>query len=152
MVVSWINRSLTTHLAQSTVYIDDARALWLDLQDRFSRGNHFRISDILQDIHSMRQGDRNVSTFFTDLKTLWEELDSLRPTPSCMCNSPCSCNLSSQMSVQRDNKCVICFLKHLNDSFNIVKIQILLMDPFSSITKTFGLVTQQERKISDTTS
>lgn len=81
MVVSWINRSLTTHIVQSTAYFDDARSLWLDLLDRYSKGNHFCISDILQDIHSMKQGDRNVSTFFTGLKTLWEELESLRPTP-----------------------------------------------------------------------
>lgn len=56
------------------------------------------------------------------------------------------------MSVQRDNEYVICFLKGLNDSYNTVKTQILLMDPLPSLTKTFGLVTQQERKTSDPTS
>lgn len=62
MVVSWINQSLTVHIAQSTVYFDNARSLWLDLLDRYSKGNHFRISDILQDMHSMKQGDRTIST------------------------------------------------------------------------------------------
>lgn len=56
------------------------------------------------------------------------------------------------MSVQRDNEYVICFLKGLNDSYNTVKTQILLMDPLPSLTKTFGLVTQQECKTFDPTS
>lgn len=124
MVVSWINRSLTTHIVQSTAYFDDARSLWLDLLDRYSKGNHFCISDILQDIHSMKQGDRNVSTFFTGLKTLWEELESLRPTPVCSCDSLCTCNLSQSLQRYKDSEYVICFIKGLNDSYSAVKTQI----------------------------
>lgn len=60
MVVSWLNRSLTAHIAQSIVYFNDARLLWLDLLDRYSKRNHFQVSDILQDMHSMKQGDKNV--------------------------------------------------------------------------------------------
>lgn len=152
MVVSWINRSLTTHITQSTVYFDDARSLWLDLLDRYSKGNHFRISDILQDIHSMKQGDRNVSTFFTDLKTLWEELEALRPTPVCSCNSTCTCNLSQSFQKYKDSEYVICFIKGLNDSYSAVKTQILMLEPLPSISKAFALVTQQERKNASTVS
>jgi len=41
MVISWITRSITTQIAQSTVYIDNAKELWEDLRERFSKGNHF---------------------------------------------------------------------------------------------------------------
>jgi len=81
MVISWITRAVDEQIAQSTIYIENAVELWEDLKERFSKGDHFRISDLLQKVHSMKQGERSVSGFFTDLKILWEELESLRPTP-----------------------------------------------------------------------
>nr|KYP68603.1 hypothetical protein KK1_022235 [Cajanus cajan] len=90
MVISWITRSVSAQIAQSTIYIDNAQELWQDLKDRFSKGDYFRTFDLLQEIHSIRQGDRNISSFFTDLKILWEELESLRPIPSCLCQVKCT--------------------------------------------------------------
>ena len=79
MVISWIMKTVNTQIAQSIVYIENARELWKDLRERFSKGYHFRISYLLQELHSIRQGERDVTKFFTKLKTLWEELKSLRP-------------------------------------------------------------------------
>ncbi|XP_073223523.1 uncharacterized protein [Cicer arietinum] len=81
MVISWITRTLSSHISQSTICIDTAYDLWCDLRERFTKGNHFRISDLLRDLHSIKQGDRNLSTFFTNLKILWDELEDLLPTP-----------------------------------------------------------------------
>ncbi|XP_019438846.1 PREDICTED: uncharacterized protein LOC109344537 [Lupinus angustifolius] len=47
MVVSWITRSLTQLIAQSIVYIDNAQELWTDLKERFSKGDYFRLSDLM---------------------------------------------------------------------------------------------------------
>lgn len=53
IVVSWITRSLSPQLAQSTIYIDNAKKLWDELKERFTKGNYVRISDLIQEIHSM---------------------------------------------------------------------------------------------------
>lgn len=37
--------------------------------------------------------------------------------------------------------------KGLNDSFDTVKSQVLMMDPLTSMNKVFSLVIQQEKKI-----
>jgi len=89
-VISWITRTLNAQIAHSTIYIDSAEELWNDLRERFSKGNHFQISGILQEVNSIKQGERNVSKYFTDLKVLWEELDFLIPIPSCTCETKCS--------------------------------------------------------------
>ncbi|XP_019460137.1 PREDICTED: uncharacterized protein LOC109359897 [Lupinus angustifolius] len=147
MVVSWITRSLSPQIAQSAVYIDGAQDLWQDLKERFPKGDYFRTSDLLQEIHSIRQGDQSVSAFFTDLKTIWEELDALRPLIPCICDVKCSCESMKSNIFYRESEYVICFLKGLNDQYRTIKAQILLMEPLPSMNKCFSLVIQQERQM-----
>jgi len=68
----------------STVYIDSVKELWEDLRERFVKSNHFHVSDLLQEINSIKQGERSITDYYTDSKTLWEELDSLRPLLACL--------------------------------------------------------------------
>lgn len=59
------------------IYVENAKALWDELKERFSKEDYFEISYLLQDIDSVKQGERDVSHYFTDLKIIWEELESL---------------------------------------------------------------------------
>ncbi|XP_014490567.1 uncharacterized protein LOC106753288 [Vigna radiata var. radiata] len=146
MILSWITKTLSPHIAESVIYVEEAKKLWDELKERFSKGNYFKISDLLQDIHSIRQGERGVSQFFTDLKILSEELESLRPILTCTIATPCSCDLSKVSLKYREAEHVICFLKGLNDSYNTVSTHILLMDPLPNVNRVFSLIIQQERQ------
>ncbi|XP_014503011.1 uncharacterized protein LOC106763324 [Vigna radiata var. radiata] len=146
MILSWMTKTLSPHIAESVIYVEEAKELWDELKERFSKGDYFKISDLLQDIHSIKQGERGVSQFFTNLKILWEELESLRPIPVCTCENPCCCDLSKVSLKYREMEHVICFLKGLNDSYNTVKTQILLMDPLPNVNRVFSLIIQQERQ------
>jgi len=55
MVISWITHTLSAQTAQSMIYIESPKELSEDLRKCFSKGDHFKISDLLQEIHSMRQ-------------------------------------------------------------------------------------------------
>jgi hypothetical protein len=140
-VVSWIASSLSPEIAQSIEHVDSAFDLWNELKNRFSKGDHFRMSDLLQEIHSMKQGEKTVNSFYTDLKVLWEDLEVLRPMPNCTCGA------TDCIRKQRETEYVICFLKGLGDQFNTVRTQILMMEPLPSISKVFSSVLQQERQI-----
>ncbi|XP_022633263.1 uncharacterized protein LOC111241069 [Vigna radiata var. radiata] len=141
-----MTKTLSPHISESVIYVEEAKELWDELKERFSKGDYFKISDLLQDIHSIKQGERGVNQFFTDLKILWEELESLRPIPVCTCEIPCNCDLSKVSLKYREMKHVICFLKGLNDSYNTVKTQILLMDPLPNVNRVFSFIIQQERQ------
>ncbi|XP_019435022.1 PREDICTED: uncharacterized protein LOC109341540 [Lupinus angustifolius] len=58
MVISWITKCLSPQISQCIVFIEDAQDFWLDLKERFSKGDYFQISDLLQDVHSIKQGER----------------------------------------------------------------------------------------------
>ncbi|XP_047165962.1 uncharacterized protein LOC124835094 [Vigna umbellata] len=146
MVLSWITKTLSPQIVESVIYVENAQELWEELKERFSKGDHFKFSDLLQEIHSIKQGERTVNQYFTDLKTLWEELEFLRPIPSCSCKVPCSCDLSKNSHKYRDMEHVICFLKGLNECYSTVKTQILLMEPLPNINRVFSLIIQQARQ------
>jgi len=110
-------------------------------------GDHFRISDILQEINSIKQGERNVYEYFTDLKVLWEKLEFLRPIPICTCETRCSCDVMKIITNYRNSKHIISFLKGLANAYTNVKTQILLMEPLPNINRVFSLVQQQERQL-----
>ncbi|XP_014503278.1 uncharacterized protein LOC106763625 [Vigna radiata var. radiata] len=144
MVLSWIIKTLSSQIVESVIYVEDAKELWDELKERFSKGDYFKISYLLQEIHSIKQGERTLSQYFTDLKILWEELESLRPIPCCTCKVPCSYDLSKTFHNYREVEHVVCFLKRLNDYYNTVRTHILLMEPLPSINRVFSFIMQQE--------
>ncbi|XP_017437945.1 uncharacterized protein LOC108343994 [Vigna angularis] len=146
MGLSWIIKTLSSQIVESVIYVEDAQELWEELKERFSKGDHFKFSYLLQEIHYIRQGERSVSQYFTDMKIPWEELEFLIPITCCSCKVPCSCNLSKVSHKYKEMEHVICFLKGLNESYNTVRTQILLMEPLPSINHVFSLIMQQERQ------
>nr|KYP62225.1 hypothetical protein KK1_016751 [Cajanus cajan] len=130
----WITRTLSQEIAQSIIYFENAL---------------FRISDLLQEIHSIKQGDRSVSAYHTKLKTLWEELKALRETPSCTCNVKCICKFANTAKRNKEVGYVIFFLKGLNDQYNTVRSHILMMEPLPSISKAFSHALQQETQLTN---
>jgi hypothetical protein len=67
MIISWITRYVSTSIAQSIAYFGKSCDVWRDMKERFSKGDSFRFSDLLATIHTIRQGDRDLATYFTDL-------------------------------------------------------------------------------------
>ena len=140
MVLSWLLNSVSTEIANSIIYIDDASEIWNDLQDRFSQHNGPQIFQLKKSIASLCQENNSVSTYFTTMKGLWDELANHQPLPECTCGA-----LKTVMSYHHQQH-VYQFLMGLNESYSHVRGQILLMDPLPSINKVFSLIIQEERQ------
>ena len=140
MVLSWLFNSLSGKIAASVIYLDSAHEVWLDLKERFSQSSDPRIYQLQKAIATLNQGQTSVSSYYTKLKGLWDELINFRPIPTC------SCGALKTLHEYQHSEYVMKFLVGLNDTFGNVKGQILLMDPLPSINKVFPLVTQEERQ------
>ncbi|KAG5035334.1 hypothetical protein JHK85_010666 [Glycine max] len=82
------------------------------------------------------------------MRIIWDELESYKPDPMCTCDPKCMCDgLSSVMERKKQDR-EMSFLRGLNDQFNMVRSNVLMMDPLPSIAKVFSCVVQQERRIS----
>jgi hypothetical protein len=124
--------------------MDTASEIWQDLKDIFYQGDIFRISDMQEEIYTLKQGDNSISTYFTKMKKLWQELDNFMPIPISNCID--NCNAIARMKKYKDSDQVIRFLKGLNEQYSAVKSQIMLMDPLPPIGRVYSLLVQQERK------
>jgi len=63
------------------------------------RGNQTHISRLQCDIANLKQGNRIITEYFSELRHLWEELEQYRPTPQCNFQVLCSCVANSTKAV-----------------------------------------------------
>jgi hypothetical protein len=146
LVSSWLLNFVSTSIANSIVFFENAIDIWNELRERFSQGDLIRISELQQEIYALQQDSRSVTKFYSDLKVLWEELELYLPIPTCTCWNRCTCEA---MRLARHNHTLlhtIRFLTSLNDNFSTIKSQILLMEPLPPINKVFSMVLQHERQ------
>ncbi|MED6180141.1 hypothetical protein PIB30_117074 [Stylosanthes scabra] len=146
-VVSWLNLSLSSDIAQSVAWNELAVDLWEDLKHRYYRGDEFRIAELEEELYAMKQGDLSITTYYTKLKVVWEEIEGFQPIPPCvLCKEKCECGLDMVRSYRRRTYAVR-FLRGLNEQYGAVRSQIMLMKPIPTINEIFPLLTQQERQL-----
>jgi len=95
-------------------------------------------------INNLKQGEKSVLDYFIEMKSLWEELNSHHLMPLCTCPYPCRCESMRAARNFRMEDQVIQILTGLNDTFLVVKTQVLLMDRLLSINKVYYMVIQEE--------
>jgi hypothetical protein len=100
----------------------------------------------MQEIYALQQDSKIVTSFYSELKILWEELEIYMPVPNCVCRVCCSCEFMRDARQNHTLLYAIRFLTGLNEHFAMVKSQILLMDPLPSMNKIFSMVLQHERQ------
>lgn len=85
---------------------------------------------------NISQGDDFVSTYFTKLKVLWEELDSFN---ACCTYKLCICGGAKV-------EYTMTFLMGLNEKYAQIRGHILLMDLIPRVNLIFSLVIQEEHE------
>lgn len=66
-------------------YASTTKGVWQDLKERFDKLDGSRAFTIHQEIATMSQGVQSISVYFTKLKDLWDEFESMIPSPACSC-------------------------------------------------------------------
>ncbi|KAL4322072.1 hypothetical protein AHAS_Ahas14G0173900 [Arachis hypogaea] len=89
-----------------------------------------------------RQGDLTVTTYYTKLKTIWEELDNYHLILICSrCVVECRCEVSIMRGYSEESR-VVRFLRGLSDQYSTVRSQIMLMKPLPRIEFVFSSLLQ----------
>ncbi|KAK2968679.1 hypothetical protein RJ640_005820 [Escallonia rubra] len=125
MILSWLTHSVEPDLAKGVIHAKTAYQVWEDFKDQFSQKNAPAIYQIKKSLASFSQGTMIVSTYFTKLKGLWDELDTYRALPTC--------NQMKAHDEQREEDRLMQFLMGLHDTYNVVRTNILMMSPLPNV-------------------
>ncbi|XP_019227759.1 PREDICTED: uncharacterized protein LOC109209046 [Nicotiana attenuata] len=137
MVTSWLLNSLTKEIGDSVINSRTAKDLWGSLEHRFGQSSGAKLYHLQKEILKLAQGSSSIAGYFTTLKRLWDELDSLNSHLGCTCDCTCDGKI---MEDQR----VIQFLMGLNDFYAQARGNILMMSPPPGIDQSYSLLLQDE--------
>ena len=138
MVLSWLINSMHIDVSRSIMYYETAREMWLELKYLFSQGNGPKIYNLQREISHIYQNQMTVTKYYTKFKHLWDKLLNFEPFLEC------SYGAMKILSASHDKAYVMRFLMGLNENFETLQSQILMYDPFPSMTKDYSLVLQED--------
>ncbi|CAA7046908.1 unnamed protein product [Microthlaspi erraticum] len=117
----------------------------MNLLARFKQDDAPRVFEIEQRLETLQQGSMDVSSFYTELMTLWEEYKNYIELPVCTCGR-CECNAAHLWEALQQRSRVMKFLMGLNEAYEPTRRHILMMKPIPSIEDVFNMVAQDERQ------
>ncbi|XP_074376749.1 uncharacterized protein LOC141718263 [Apium graveolens] len=138
LMVSWITNSCEPDIRSSCLYANSAFTIWKDLHVRFSQVNAPKLFQLKTAISNLKQDEKSVIVYYTQLKILWDELDSLNPPETCICGA------SKFLLEQHARDRAMEFLQGLHDKFAPIRSQILFLEPIPTAERMFNLVKQEE--------
>ncbi|XP_075076501.1 uncharacterized protein LOC142163146 [Nicotiana tabacum] len=115
MVFSWLLNSLSKEIAESVLCSQGAKDLWSDLEDRFGQTNGAKLFQLQRELSGVVQVNTSVSTYFTKMKSLWDELGALNTFFACVCD--CKCGAKDKSHKAHQDERLLQFLMGLNDTF-----------------------------------
>ncbi|XP_047259183.1 uncharacterized protein LOC124891496, partial [Capsicum annuum] len=106
--------------------------------ERFDKVNMSRIFHLHKAIATHNQGNSHVSVYYSKLKDLWDEFDSIIPPPSC------DCAKSKEYTKSMSRPKLLQFFMGLTDSYGQARSQILMMNPPPSVNQCYAMIIQDE--------
>lgn len=140
LVQTWLLGSMSKEISSSVIHSKSARGMWQELQERFSHTNIVQLFHIENAIHDCEQDANSVTSFFTKLKSLWDEKDVLCDIP------PCTCEASKEIKAYMDTQKTMKFLMGLNDNYATIWSSVVNMEPFPTVNKTYSMALRHEKQ------
>ncbi|CAH9094695.1 unnamed protein product [Cuscuta epithymum] len=145
MVVSWLLRSMEPNVAASIPFHDEARALWVYLEKRFSVANGLRLQQLRASITGCKQSKAmSVDAYYTALMSLYDEFNRLKPLHACTCGR-CTCNVAGKFAADREEERLHQFLIGIDDEvYGTVRSNLLSQTPVPDIDRAHQAFLQEE--------
>ncbi|XP_019069487.2 uncharacterized protein [Solanum lycopersicum] len=137
VVLSWISAAVAPELMTSIVYASSSKKIWNVFMERFDKSNLTRIFHLWKEISIWSQGTDSVTTYYSKMRDLWDEIDVMVPSPSCDCVE--SSSHAEHVKQQR----LLQFLVGLNESYAQVRSSILLIPSVRSVNQAYEMAIQE---------
>ncbi|XP_057249208.1 uncharacterized protein LOC125496070 [Beta vulgaris subsp. vulgaris] len=112
MLISWLLGALDQNIARSVLYFGTASEIWNNLEERYGQSSGTQLFSLKQSLNDLKQGQDSISAFYTKLKMLWDQLDSIDPIPICECTN-CTCLITRKLLKSQQDRRLIEFMMSL---------------------------------------
>ena len=135
---------MVPELSEAFLYVNSTQELWSELTERFGESNGPLLYHLEKEISDLYQRSDSVAVYYTKLKHLWDEINDMSDVPICTCPETCPSVKKTQALNQRRK--LMQFLMHLNDEYEAIRGQILLLDPLPTVNKAYSMIQRVERQ------
>ncbi|KAH6802741.1 Ribosomal protein L7Ae/L30e/S12e/Gadd45 family protein [Perilla frutescens var. frutescens] len=108
---------------------------------RFGKMNGPRLYKIRREIATFTQGAQTVMVYFNNLSALWDDLSLLKSSKQCFCEAA----EDAQRDVEEEH--LMQFLMGLNECFEAIRQQILILNPLPTLSQAYAMVLQVEEQM-----
>ena len=127
LVIAWIMNSVCESISRSILYVESAREIWIQLEKRFSLSNGSRKYRLNKDVYSIKQNGSSISEYYTQIKGIWEELDSMIDMPKVSVANEEIANFLQAFGRMQEEQKLFQFLNGLDEVYKAQRSQILIM-------------------------
>nr|XP_017256544.1 PREDICTED: uncharacterized protein LOC108226104 [Daucus carota subsp. sativus] len=104
------------------------------------------VYSVEQKLADLSQGSKSVSSFFTEIRTLWDALADASPPVRCICTK-CTCNVNHRLLQKQQEHRLVQFMMKLSDKFSTIRGNVLMQQQqqLPTVSQAFRLFSQEER-------
>ncbi|KAJ9558208.1 hypothetical protein OSB04_012822 [Centaurea solstitialis] len=149
MIKGWLTTAMEKTIRSSVKYANTAAEIWADLEERFGKESAPRAYELKQTLTTTQQDGSSVSAYYTKVRGIWDEIQSVSPIPRCLCGK-CTCDLGKRLNEAKEKERIYEFLMGLDGVFSTIRTQILASKPTPTLGAAYHLVSEdkQQRAIS----
>lgn len=100
MVKGWLTVAMEKDIRNSVKHGKTAKEIWKDLEERFGKESDPRAYELRQALSLTRQDKMSVLSYYTKLKGIWDEKQSVSLAPKCSCRK-CTGDISKKIVTAR---------------------------------------------------
>ena len=133
MIIGWILGSVSDFIRQDIMYMMTTKEIWVYLEKRYAVSNGSLKYKLNKEVYSLKQENNSINEYYTAIKGIWEELDSLDQLATVNTEVDDVTKLLEALETQREEKRLFQFLNGLNEIYGVQRSHLLMIVPLPSV-------------------